>query len=310
MSILILAQQYITRYVLSKILALGNVGNLVVIMVFSQKKHRVNSCSIYLVTVSVFGCIADNWAIAPLVYALDHFDMINSSLILCRIRGYIIHANAMFFRYTVVLMCADRYALCSSRISVPALCRSHISCQSIGITIVFWTVVSIHLLIWESIENNRCAVYGVYGQIIGYYNLIFIGIIPISVMISSSIFMLNALRQVRFRVRPLDNTRQFNRRDINLVKLTLVEVVVYILCTFGYPLTIIYMNTTNNIVLKKTTERRQIELFINFVTMSLLVYLNYNTTFYVHFCTSKTYRIEMKQLIVKLIRKSRGIEQT
>ena len=97
--------------------------------------------------VSVFGLIAANWAIAPLVYALDYFDMVNSSIILCRIRGYIIHVNSMCFRYTLILMCADRYALCNSRPSIRALCRSKIAYRSIGILVLFWMIVSIHLLI-------------------------------------------------------------------------------------------------------------------------------------------------------------------
>src|SRR5262249_2215768 len=119
---LILVQKYLTRYVLSPILVLGTLGNLIAIGVFSQKRHRTNSCSIYLVAVSVFGLIAANWASAPLVYALDHFDMVNSSLIICRIRGYIILVSSMCFRYTLILMCADRYALCNSRVSIRALC--------------------------------------------------------------------------------------------------------------------------------------------------------------------------------------------
>src|ERR1700722_18189648 len=117
---LIFVQQYLTRYVLSTILVLGTLGNLIAIGVFSQKKHRKNSCSIYLVAASVFGLIAANWSIAPLVYAFDHFDVVDSSLILCRIRGYIIQASSMCFRYTLILMCADRYALCNSRVSIRA----------------------------------------------------------------------------------------------------------------------------------------------------------------------------------------------
>jgi hypothetical protein len=137
-STLIFIQQSMTRYVLSTILVLGSVGNLIAIGIFSQKKHRKNSCSIYLSAVSIFGLISTNWAIAPLVYTLDHFDMVNSSLVLCRIRGYIIHVNSM---------CADRYALCNSRVTIRALCRPQIAYRSISVLFMFWTVVSIHLLI-------------------------------------------------------------------------------------------------------------------------------------------------------------------
>jgi hypothetical protein len=307
---LLLVQQYMTRYVLSAILILGNLGNLIAILVFSQKKHRKTSFSIYLVAMSVFSCIASNWAIAPLVYALDHYDMVDSLLILCRIRGYIVHVNSMCFRYTLVLMCADRYALCSSRVSIRALCRPQIAYRSIGILLIFWMVVSIQLLIWESIENNRCSVYGLYGQIYSFYSLICTGIIPILLMTSFFILLLNALRRSRFRVQALENTGRLNQRDMNLMKLVLVEVIAYVLCTINNPLTLIYLNITNNMGLNKSADRKQIESFISFITGSLLLYLSYNTPFYVHICISKSYRTEMKHLILKLIGKSRGIEQT
>ncbi|CAF3972690.1 unnamed protein product [Rotaria sordida] len=92
---LILVQQNITRYILPTMLALGNLGNFITIGMFSQKKYQTNSCSIYLLAVSLFSFIGVNWAIVPLVYALDHPDPVSSSLILCRIRGYIIHTCSM-----------------------------------------------------------------------------------------------------------------------------------------------------------------------------------------------------------------------
>jgi hypothetical protein len=307
---LILVQQNITRYVLSTILILGNLGNLTAILVFSQKKPRKNSFSIYLVTMSVFGCIASNWAIAPLVYVLDHYDMVDSSLILCRIRGYIVHVSGMCFRYTLVLMCADRYASSSSRVSIRALCRPQIAYRSIGILLIFWMTASIHLLILESIESNRCGVYGIYGQIFSFYSLIFTGIIPVSVMASFFILLLNTLRQSRFRVQPFENTRRLNQRDMNLMKLVLIEMIVYIVCTINYPLVSIYMQITNNMGLDKSADRKQIESFVNFIAMSVLLYLNYNTTFYVHICTSKSYRTEVKSVVLKSIGKLRENEQT
>jgi hypothetical protein len=98
----------------------------------SEKKHPSKSYSMYLMSVSVFDCIVGNCAIAPLVYVLDYFDMVNFSLILCRIRGYVIHVNSMCFRYTLMIMCADRYALCSRRVSIRAISLSQIAYRSIG----------------------------------------------------------------------------------------------------------------------------------------------------------------------------------
>jgi hypothetical protein len=259
---------------------------------------------------SVFGLFVTNWAMVPIVYALDHFDTPDHFLVLCRTRGYIVHVNGMCFRYTLLLMCADRYALCSSRVSIRLLCRPQLAYRSIGILLIFWMVFSSHLLIWESIENNRCAPYGIYGQIFSVYTLIFTGIIPILTMISIGLLVMNALRQLRSRVGPLDNTRRLNRRDTRFMKLVLVEVVFYILFTFTYPFMLIYTTITNNIVSNKSAERKQIESFLSFITLSLLLYLNYNATFYVHIFTSATYRAEVKKLILKLMRKVRAIQQT
>jgi len=171
-------------------------------------------------------------------------------------------------------------------------------------------IVTFHVLVWESIENNRCYVYGIYGQIFSFYSLIFTGIIPISMMIFFSILLMKTLRKLRGRVQPINNTRQLNRRDINLMKLALAEVIVYIFCTFGYPLINIYMSITANMTSTKTAERQQIESFIDFLLATLLLYLNYNTTFYVHIFISKTYRKDVKEFILKLVAKVRGIEQT
>jgi hypothetical protein len=301
---LIFAQQVITRYVLPTILALGNFGNLFMIAIYSQKKHRTNSCSIYLVAMSCFCLMGANWAIAPTVYALDHFNMVNNSLILCRIRGYIIHTCSMCFRYTLVLVCADRYALCNTRVSIRALSRPQIAYRSIGVITVFWSTISVHLLIWESIANGRCGVYGLYGQIFSFYIAVFTGLIPIILLISFGVLLVKSLRRLRLQVHSLNSTNRLNKRDISLVKLILVEVVVYIVCTITYPAMTIYTQVTSYMASSETAERKQIESFINFITMSLLLYMNYNTTFYAHFLTSKAFRNEAKQLILKCIGRS------
>ena len=198
-------------------------------------------------------------------------------------------------------MCIDRYASCHPRATIRAFCRPQIAYRAIGILILFWMVAAVHLLIWESIENNRCSVYGLYGQIFSYYNLALTGIIPVVCMTSISIPLMKNLRQVRSRIQPHDNNGHLNRRDVKLMKIVLAEVVVYVFCSIGNPLMTIYSTTTSSLGIQKSTERKQIETFTSFITMSLLLYLSYNTSFYVHFFASKTYRQEIKQFIVKLI---------
>ena len=296
---LILIQQYMTRYLLSAMLAFGTLGNLLTIVVFSRKKssHK-RSCSIYSIALSSFGLVASWWAIVPVINALDHFDMVNSSLVLCRIRGYTIHVSSMCFRYTLVLLCIDRYASCHPRAAIRALCRLQIALRSICFLTIFWSIVSFHFLVWESIENNRCSIYGLYGQIFSFYSLVFVGIVPSVCMISMSIPLIKKLRQMNYRITPQDEPRRLNKRDVRLMKIVLMEVFFYILCTFLHPMMLIYCGITDNMGLEKSADRKQIESFINFITMSVLLHLIYNARFYMQFATSKTYRKEVKKSII------------
>jgi hypothetical protein len=296
---LVLVQQIMTRYILSAIVIFGNLGHFISIGVLLQKRRRRNSCSIYILAASVFGLIINNWAIIPLVYALDHIDPFGTSLILCRIRGYIIHASSMSFRYIIVLACIDRYAMCSSRISIRNFCRPRIAYYSIAIITIVWTIVSVHLLIFESIQSGRCGVYGLYGFIYSIYSIICFGTIPTSSMIVFGLLLMIKLRKLRSRVQPFGTNFHLRRFDSSLGKFILVEVIVSIVCTFSHPLMTFYLTLTNYIIPNKSSERLQIESFVNFITMSLLLYLNYSTTFYVYFFTSKSFRKSVKQLILK-----------
>ncbi|CAF0945694.1 unnamed protein product [Adineta ricciae] len=303
MATLVLIQQMITRYALPIILTLGNIGNLFTIAIYSQKKQRGHSCAIYLIAISCFSLIGSNWAIVPTVYALDHFDLVSNSLVLCRIRGYMIHTCSMSFRYTLILFCADRYAFCSRRVFIRALSRPQIARRSVGILILVWCILSIHLLIFESIENRRCGVYGIYGQIFGYYVAICTGLIPIMSMTCFGLLLRRNLNQLHLQIQPLSGLNRLNRRDISFVQLALTEIIVYMICTVMYPAVTIYSQATSSMNSSKSAEQKQIESFINFLAMSLLLYLNYNTTFYVHLIISKAFRRRFRDFIMTLIRK-------
>jgi hypothetical protein len=296
---LIFTQRAMTRYMLPIIIVFGNIGNIILIGILLQKQRRLNSCSIYLLAASVFGLIITNWTIIPHVYAVDHVDFVGTSLPLCRIRGYIIHSSSMCFRYIIVLACIDRYAMCSSKISIRNYCRPRIAYYSIAFIIIIWFILSIHQLLFESIKNGRCSVYELYGSIFRIYSSICFGIIPTTLMIIFSILLMIKLRQIRSRIQPFYNNIRIRRVDSNLGRVILTQVIVSILCTFAHPLMLFYLALTNDITSNKSSERLKIESFINFITMSLLLYVNYNTMFYVYFIISKSFRNSIKQLVMK-----------
>ncbi|CAF1215347.1 unnamed protein product [Adineta ricciae] len=313
-STLVLIQSAMNRYVLPIILGFGNMGNFGLIMVYVQKKFRTNTCAIYLIASSIFSLIGANWSIIPLVVALDYYDLVNKSLVFCRARGYIIQTCAQCFRYILVLRCADRYALSSTSVAVRAYSQRKFAFRGIAIVVIVWAILSAQLLIWESIENGKCGIYGLFGQIFAIYIIVFTSFLPLFLMIVFGSMLANNLRHLRTKVQPQgdnpivvnNNNPRLNKRDASLMRLVLVEVLIYVCCTFSFPIMQIYNQVTSSMNSSKSTQQKQIESFINFMIQSFLLYLNYSTTFYVYLLTSKAFRNEVKQLLMKYTRKIHG----
>ncbi|CAF1049284.1 unnamed protein product [Adineta steineri] len=306
LSSLAVIQQAMTRYVLPITLGLGNVGNIILIVFFSQKNHRMNSCSLYLLVAAFFGIVGGNCGVIPYVVALYFPDPFNKFLVLCRLRLYIIYISAMSFRSMIVLATVDRFALSSSRQSFRAL-NSFIIAQRATICICFiWAIAGFHLLIWPTIQNDRCLVYGVYGFTYSILQLITLGLLPTILMIIFGTLLKKNLYQTRARVHHVArqainlNTTAFRKRDRFLIVLVYTEIFLTFIFTFPYASYAIYTALTNNIP-NKSVERLQIESFAFFFTVSFLLYLGNSTTFYGYMAISKTFRREVKTMLLRFV---------
>ncbi len=98
-------QRNIIRYGFPILLTLGNVDNLMAIIIFYQKRHQQSSCSLYLIASDVFVLISVNWRLGSNLNALDHSPgPFTISLALSRTM--------------IVLACIDRFISSSSRANI------------------------------------------------------------------------------------------------------------------------------------------------------------------------------------------------
>ncbi len=104
-------QRNIIRYGFPILLISGNVGNLMTIIVFHQKRHQQSSCSLYLIASAVFGLIGLNWRLGSNLNALE-------SLALSRMCGYILQVMSVLNRTMILLACVDRFTSSSSRANI------------------------------------------------------------------------------------------------------------------------------------------------------------------------------------------------
>lgn len=115
------------------------------------------------------------------------------------------------------------------------------------------------------------------------------------------------MRQRNVRVEPIEhNTENTNipirQRDRNLMIIIISEVLLYVVTTALYPLILLEVMISQYIIPNKSVQYLQIESFILNIGF-IFVSINSVVPFYVYLISSKSFRRDFKQLIIKYYRK-------
>ncbi|CAF0813835.1 unnamed protein product [Adineta steineri] len=267
-------------------------------MVFSQKEHRKNSCSLFLLIASFINVFIINYGIIPTLYSLNYPNPELYSIAFCKLRLYFLHSGLMISRSLIILACMDRCALSSSSQRIRSICQPKVALPIIICVSLAWPIISIHIPILLTIQSGRCSTFGTYSLIYSTYSFLVAGLLPPALMIFFGFNTIRNLHSIHVRVRPInDGTYRIHRRDYNLMIMLLGEVIIYLVSTTPYPIQTLYLAVTSNIM--KTTLRLQIESFITYMANSFLIYINSAAPFYVYISTSRTFRQECKRLFIR-----------
>ncbi|UJR14164.1 hypothetical protein I4U23_001159 [Adineta vaga] len=155
---------------------------------------------------------------------------------------------------------------------------------------------------YRYIHNNVCETANTYQYIFSIYLFIVSGILSPMLMIIFSLLTLSNLNRLHRRVQPTNNNLNPSfcllRRDIQLIRMLLGHVAVYMITTFLYPINMLYLAITFNSA-DKSSERKTIESFITFQTNHFLFYFNNIAPFFTYYLTSSTFRKEFKTMFCK-----------
>jgi hypothetical protein len=304
-------QSFFTRYGLSTLLVIGNFGTLCNIVILSSNRtHRTNSCSLYLLAAAVFNLIAINFGLVTTLYALDHQDPATMSVFFCKTKTYITHVVFNVSRWLVVLACADRFALCHEQVRIRSWSSPRFARRAIISVTCIWTLIAIHVPIWQGIHVGECGPHGVYELVWSIYQIIIVGILPPCAMITFSFLTLKNLHSIRSRVQIRCNstTVQLQPRDISMMRMVSAEIFIYLLTNSGHPIVQLYSTISDSVISNKSTSRIQIEEFVRYLTMSFLIYTYFCATFYIYVAASRSFRQDFKRLFTCCTNGRIGIE--
>ena len=283
-------QRCLTLYGMTGYLILGNIGLIINIAVFSQRISSRNPCSLYLLSMSICGLVGLNISTIPYIYGLDHRDAINQSLFFCQIQFYLRHAFNQLMRTFFVLACADRYACSSKEAKIRAFSRDIIAVRLIPLVSLFWLLVAIFPTMLRTLHHGKCdARSGVYDIIYTIYILMALGVFPLVMMSIFGILMMRNLKELRGQT--------LRKRDQDMMRMLLIELIIYIITTIPNTVMHIYKSAVTNI--EKNEERKIIEAFVIYIARIFLLYMSNTFSFWIYLTTSKSYRLEVKTMFIK-----------
>ncbi|CAF2966536.1 unnamed protein product [Rotaria sp. Silwood2] len=301
-------QRIITLYGLSTFLFFGTLGNFLLFCVLIQRTHRRNSCSLYLLSITIVNFILIQCTVPFTVYSATIVEKQEISLIWCKTRSYIFNALLMLYRWYKMAACLDRAAMCSRNVRIRSFSQTHVACRAILIITFVWLLIPIHLAIYFRIEFDRCIPQsGTYAKIFSVYSIVACGWPPPIVMIICGIISYRNLKKIRGRIvsRNVDNNhvkgdviklnrQRISRRDQQLTILIIYEVILYVITCLPFSINITYLTITSNY--PKTPDRIRIESFITLFSSPFLVIINSCAPFYLYLVVSSKFRQDFRNL--------------
>ncbi|CAF0890220.1 unnamed protein product [Adineta ricciae] len=306
-SILSSIQFYLTN-ALGALLIVGVIGNILNCLVFLRKRLRSNPCSVLFAAASVANAVVMIYFIVPTIHSLYNSPPENANWIYCKLRLYIRNALLVISRSYLSLACVACYAQSSRNARIRELFRPKIVFRLIILVPIIWFIIPLHIPLLTTIQNGKCLMWAGAAALYHSIYICFVAaILPTGTMIVFSLLAFRNLQQMKRNVQPADDLPAHNteklrlqQRDRQLSKMLFVQIIVYMIFTFSYPLNTLYNAVVLIIGGTKSTERTTIENFVLFLTSSFLLNFYSAASFFV-FSTSTAFRKELRQVFAFIV---------
>ena len=309
----------LSRYGSMVLLFIGIISCVCNLLVFTQNTLRKNPCTIYLIAINAlnFVTISSAGTIRILTYGYG-IDPSASNATFCRAVYYTTFVFASWELSYLLLASIDRIIITSPNAITRQRSTRRAAILSLTIITSFWMVGHMHIFFFVDIIQfgpyySVCYFStGTYTTVMTIYAIGVNGILTVLLM---TIFGLWAVRNVR-------RLRQTNRaieqgtsgpatsgtvvvtrpnisqsKDHQLVRMVLVDILLYISCKCPVPIMAFYNVVTKD--QQKSPERSSIEQLV-LQLLYFIFYINNCISCYTNMLVSQTFRTELKRVLLKI----------
>jgi hypothetical protein len=284
LSTLTSATTQFNRYMPMPVFILGLIGNIFNILIFTRHSLFKNPCSIYLlsstctnISVLFFGLL-----IRTLMDGFD-IDVIENSLVLCRLRYLILHPSYTLSSWFLLLASVDRFCCSSQNIRLRNFSNLSIARRTVVVSTCICLSMYIHIACLFEIEPSKSGPYcyakaGLYRTV---YDILFFtsfSFLPPVLMVITGLATVRNIRFGRTRLCTKGTTiGHLTKKDRHLVLMLLVQLIATTICTLPHAIQKLYSTFTINDT--RSPYRSAIESLVSQITRQLL-YINASMSFY------------------------------
>ncbi|CAF0857790.1 unnamed protein product [Adineta ricciae] len=294
----------ISQYGLAVIWLIGNIGSILMCIVFTQPTYRHSPCAIFFLAASISQFFTYNFAL--LTHMLSNGYGVyasRNSLWYCKLRSYLLYISVSVPRYDIILASMDRYFASSPQATHRQRSSPKIALRLILANVLIWSLLYIQVIVIYDIENGICTYpSNAYGIFFSIYIALDTGVLPLLLMLTFGLLTVRNVHQMKKRIGPgvRPNQTRLSRNDLQLHRMLANQIILFVILNVPNPVYLIYQSIT--LRLFDSPLRYTSEVFAESMTY-VLIYLGFSLTFCNFMISSTIFRREFRRLIrTKILR--------
>jgi hypothetical protein len=284
---------------------IGNIGNLLSLLIFFKKSWRKNVCVFYFIICLFSNTVFINSTLLGAVFTLGfNINAHNSNQILCKLFYYVSYLFTLYYPIVLILASFDRLLLSSQNVDTRLYSSKRLAYFTISTSSFLWSIFSLHILIKVNIQEIYPTVFVCYYDLSTFYlhfllySSLVISVLITSILIIFSILAFKNVRRIRIVPRQQRNQlRTMNKKDFQLLRCLYIHNIVYIIFIILLLVAVCYSATLN--YQRSTPMEQAVNNFLSSLG-TLFHYVPYSTSFFIFVCVSKAFRQELKRLGYKI----------
>ena len=270
----------------------GNLGNALNLLIFSQRPSRKHPCLLYFLSASVINIVILNFGLLlRILRGVWNIDPGSQSVWFCRGRTYVVSNAQSIYRCSIVLACLDRMCASSRRPCLRRISEKRIAQRLILANWIFHLLYFTPTWIFPTITSGQCVTAPNYTAYATYFTVHTLtqGLFISSMMIVCGLITSLHLKKMETRVVPQNLEGRDERQVIGqFLSMLFIQVSSDFLFNISYPCYLIY-------TLVRPGPMTMMNLFL--VNMSLnLTYIYYSSGFYLYTLSSRSFRRKLYKL--------------